>query len=136
MGWWATEFVPFLRGGQATTALLLEVRPETHPGASGSLTYLYVDAAGESHQGTYCWAGGKNSHNRLHAGESVPVWFLTDAPDRCYFGEPDMDLRRCLVGAGVGVFLLAGAAAAVWDWRRLRRRQVVIVSSFWWVLRA
>jgi hypothetical protein len=135
MGWWATQFVPFLRGGQATTALLLEVRPESSPERSGSLTYLYVDPAGEGHQGSYRWTGGKNSHNRLHAGESVTVWFLKDAPDRCYFGEPDSDLRRCLVGAGVGIVLLAAAAAALWEWRRLRRRQVVVVCSFWWVLR-
>ena len=135
MCWWATRFLPFLRGGQATTALLLEVRPETSPDRSGSLTYLYVDPAGEGHQASYCWTGGKNSHNRLRAGESVPIWYLKDAPDRCYFGEPDKDLRGCLVGAAVGVFLSAGAAAAVWDWRRLRRRQVVVVSSFWWVIR-
>jgi hypothetical protein len=135
MGWWASQFLPFLRGGQATTALLLEVRPETGPGRSGSLTYLYSDSAGEGHQGTYSWTGGKNSHNRLHAGESVPVWFLKDAPDRCYFGEPDKDLLRCLFVAGVGLLLVGGAAAALWEWRRLRRYQVVVVSSWWWVLR-
>jgi hypothetical protein len=94
MGWLAAQCLPFLRGGQPTTALLLEVRPETQPGQTGSLTYLYVDLAGEGHQGSYTWAGGKNSHNRLHAGESVPVWFLKDAPEKCYFGEPNMDLYR------------------------------------------
>ena len=135
MGWWATQFLPFLHGGQPTTALLLEVRPKTNPGCSGTLTYLYLDAAGEGHQASYCWAGGKNSHNRLHAGESVPVWFLKDAPDRCYFGEADKDLRGCLVGAAIGLFLVAGAAAVLWDWRRLRHRRVVVVSSLWWVIR-
>jgi len=135
IGWWAAQFLPFLRGGQPTTALLLEVRPETSRGRTGSLTYLYPDLAGEGHQGTYTWAGGKNSHNRLHAGESVPVWFLKDTPVTCYFGEPDVDLRSCLGVTAFGVLLLVGATAALWEWRRQRRQQAVVVSSFWWVIR-
>ena len=134
MFWWATSFLPFLRGGQAATATVVEVQPAKAMGSHGFVAYRFLDPAGQEHEGRYSWPGGKNSYNRLRPGDAVPVWFLTDAPDRCYFGEAHMQLRRCLLGAAVGALMAGVAGAALWSHWRPPKGRVVVVSTGWWVI--